>query len=271
MAAQTNTVNPCGAPVAPLLATTTAADGTYSITDAPGTYMLTIGPSDTSYATLHRTVTLVTAAMPLARTTLTALDSTQQAWLVDFNNKRATVSFPTSFANLTVDEYAQEMANQFILDIADGVKTYGCGSEDSYAFTYQTLPGAMYDTAADGPIGTYSYYQNMYWEYPANAAGTAVDTIGADSGWFDYEKAICPNGDWSNCMADLHTAWPYMSGSSKRNIWIGLGYSTKVDAATGLWPIDALLILDGYGNQGLDNPATIHRLAGLAPPPLRAH
>jgi hypothetical protein len=93
LAAQTASSQPCGVPASPLQTVTTAADGTFSVTvPSAGNYMLQIA-KDTAHATLHRIV---------------GVSSDEQAWLTDVNSQRATVSVPTSFANLVVDEYAEE-------------------------------------------------------------------------------------------------------------------------------------------------------------------
>jgi hypothetical protein len=107
LAAQTASSQPCGVPASPLPTVTTAADGTFSVTvPSAGNYMLQIA-KDTAHATLHRIVG-VNGATAIGSVKITALSSDEQAWLTDVNSQRATVSVPTSFANLVVDEYAEE-------------------------------------------------------------------------------------------------------------------------------------------------------------------
>jgi hypothetical protein len=181
MGPQTSSSMPCGVPLAPILTTTTAANGTFMLHGVPiATEMIMIA-KDGTYATLHRTATLNAGVNALGTIKLTALDASHQAWLADWNNERATVSFPTSYANMVVDEYAQEGAAKWSSDLtASGGLLDDSAYESVYAAAYSALPGAMYSIGgvlANEPLGQ----------------GTDQFQI-PDQAWFNREKLNCPNG-----------------------------------------------------------------------------
>jgi hypothetical protein len=198
---------PCGVPASPLPTVTTSATGTFTITaPSPGTYMLTIG-KDATYATLHRTVTII-AGTPLALGTvkIAALTADEQAWVADVNNQRAIVSVPVSFANLAVDEYAEEQARAEVAAIVSGAQPYGDATEELFSGYYAAEAGSLY--AASGVaalIGTESAY------------------LQADSGWMG-EKSNCPGGNWESCTFAEDTGH-YINISNTQNVWLGVGES----------------------------------------------
>jgi len=199
---------PCGVPASPLPTVTTSATGTFTIAaPSPGTYMLTIG-KDTTYATLHRTVT-ITAGTPLVLGTvkIAALTADEQAWVADVNNQRATVSAPVSFANLAVDEYAEEQARAEVAAIVSGAQPYGDATEGIFLGYYLGSPGAMY---GGGSV--------------AALVGTPSAYLDADQLWM-AEKANCPSG-WQLCTFAANTGH-YINISSTGDVWLGLAESNS--------------------------------------------
>ena len=120
--AQTQTLNVCGTPGGTLYQATTSGSGSFSLTvPASGTYMLTVSDGS-GYATLHEQLTLA-AGQNLGTLKISALTADEQNWLVLVNQQRATVSFPTSFGNLAVDEYAEEQRRQRATDVSTGARS----------------------------------------------------------------------------------------------------------------------------------------------------
>jgi len=166
--------------------------------------MVTIG-KDSTYATLHRTLA-VSGASSIGTAKITALSADEQAWLVDVNNQRATVSAPVSFANLVVDEYAEEQARQWALDTLNGKTVYGDAGYAPYQAAYGSAPGQLY-----GAAGVLN----------ANFAGQSGAYVSSDNSWMN-EKANCPGGNWQTC-AFSGTTGHYINMSNTNTVWIGLG------------------------------------------------
>lgn len=170
---------------------------------------------DGTYATLHRTVALSGGTTALGTIHLTALDATHQAWLSDFNNRRLTVSNPSSYPNLVVDEYAQEQADQAVA--AQQTANSSSGSDSSYVSAYAASAGAMYSASA--------------FNYGSQAtSNNAPDEImGVDYTGFNFDKTYCNGTPWTTCTPagsnfGLHTDYPAFSSTS--DVWVGLGYPT---------------------------------------------
>jgi hypothetical protein len=169
--------------------------------------MLTI-VKDTTYATLHRTITATSSGLALGTVKIAALTTDEQAWLVDVNHQRATVSFPTSFANLSIDEYAEEQARAEVAAIVSGAQPYGDATEALFANNYAAEPGAMYGATGVAALIT---LPNLY--------------IDADNGWMG-EKANCTGGNWQTCPFAENTGH-YINLSNTANVWIGVGESNE--------------------------------------------
>jgi hypothetical protein len=227
LAAESNTSMPCGVPASPTYTTTTTATGSFSVNvPAFGTYMLTIG-NGTAYATLHRSIIVPSSGLALGTLKVAALTSDEQAWVVDFNNQRATVSVPTSFSNLVVDEYAEEQARKWASDTAAGVTAFTDAGYAPYQSAYSASSGAMYGAAgvlAENLLGQTSAY------------------LLADNGWM-AEKANCPSGNWQTCTVAENTGH-YINASNTDTVWIGVGES-GVSPVTNYTYYDAMLIENG--------------------------
>jgi hypothetical protein len=219
LAAQTASSQPCGVPASTLPTVTTAADGTFSVTvPSAGNYMLQIA-KDTAHATLHRIVGVI-GATAIGSVKITALSSDEQAWLTDVNAQRATVSVPTSFANLVVDEYAEEQARAdaaSLLTSAYNDPTTGIPNGDNaaraYGALYAAMPGAMYGTAGVTSL---------------NTLGQLGAFVGADNAWMS-EKATCSGGNWQTCTFAANTGH-YINVSNTQDVWIGMGETAGVDS-----------------------------------------
>jgi hypothetical protein len=212
LAAQTASSQPCGVPASPLPTVTTAADGTFSVTvPSAGNYMLQIA-KDTAHATLHRIVG-VNGATAIGSVKITALSSDEQAWLADVNSQRATVSVPTSFANLVVDEYAEEQARAEVASVLAGTDAYGDPTQSKFAGLYAAMPGAMY--AAAGVAN-------------ANFAGQLSAYVSSDSSWMS-EKSTCSGGNWQTCTFATNTSH-YINISNTQDVWVGMGETASADA-----------------------------------------
>jgi len=246
-ASQTQALNVCGTVASTTASTTTNASGAFSLNVPAGTYMLVVGPTNDSYATLHRTVTVaVGTATALGPIKLTALSSAVQAWLADVNNQRATVSTPTSFANLQVDEFAQEQANQWASDVANGVTTYGDAQYQPYQSAYADEPGAMYGATGVLAVGQYSMTEST----------EASDLIADDTGWMSEKTNGCASysGNWQTCPFG-GTTGHYINISNTQNVWVGLGTTSTDNVTLGGYPTD-VMIVQNYGSIG---PAYVRR------------
>jgi len=168
--------------------------------------MLTIG-KDSTYATLHRAVTVGATSLALGTLKIAALSSDEQAWVSDVNDQRATVSSPASFPNLVVDEYAEEQARAEVAAIVTGVQPYGDATESLYAKAYFGEPGSLYSVNG-----------------VADLVAAPSGFLQADAAWMTGEKSNCPGGDWQTCTVAENTGH-YINISTTNDIWIGLGES----------------------------------------------
>jgi hypothetical protein len=220
---ESNTVMACGSVASPAATATTSSSGAFTLSAVPGTYMLTIG-KDSTFATLHRTITVAATGLALGSVKITSLSSDEQAWLVDMNNQRATVSVPVSFSNLVIDEYAQEQARAEANAIAAGTQPYGDATEQLFSGFYAAQPGAMY--AGSGIL---------------TGEGSSGAFVAADAAWMS-EKVNCPGGNWMTCTGTASTGH-YINISNTQNVWIGLGESATPQSLNGasLWYYDAII------------------------------
>ena len=248
-AAQTQTLNVCGTVASTSASTTTNASGAFSLNVPAGTYMLVVGPTNGSYATLHRTVT-ITAGTPMALGTvkLTALSNTIQAWLADVNYQRSNVATPQSFANLVVDEYLEEQANLWATDVANGTTQYGDSEVDPYNAAYAADPGAMYPMDVFHDIGIVNY------------AVDPSDALELEDQGFMSEKASSTGcgpygGNWQTCLAAGDPGPHYVAMSYTGDVWVGLGTTSTDNATLGGEPAGILFVDSGTTNV----PASIHR------------
>lgn len=259
---QTQTINACAQVAAVGGTATTASDGTFSVTVPAGTYMVTIG-KDVTYATLHRTYTATAGASVLGSVKLTAINTTLQAWLADVNSQRATVSVPASFANMTVDEYAQEQAVKWSSAVALGTTVYGDAQYAPYQAAYAANPGAMY--AAAGVLAVQS---------PPNPgagfAGESLETV--DTGWMSEKNSSAgpggttvgcgaQGGNWQTCYAanppgsaGLPYVGHYYNISNTQDVFVGLGTTTTNNATLGGFPTN-IMIVTNTGSVGPANHA----------------
>jgi hypothetical protein len=233
LAAQSATSMPCGAPASPLASVATASTGAFSVSvPTTGTYMLTIG-KDATYATLHRAVAVTSASVSIGTAKVTALTSDEQAWLVDVNNQRVTVSSPTSFGNLVVDEYAEEQARQWAADTLSGKTVYGDAGYAPYQAAYGAAPGSLYSAA--GALA-------------ANTNTVLGQYIFADDAWMG-EKANCPNGNWQTCTFAANTGH-YINISNTNTVWIGLGEAANPMGDTTFNSYYDLMLIENLGSSG---------------------
>jgi hypothetical protein len=228
VAAQTNSSNPCGIPVSPTT-TTTASNGSFSVTVPIGSYMLVIAPATANaYATLHKGVTASTAALGTVK--LTALSADQQGWIADLNAVRAAAAVPTSYSNLTVDEYATEQAQAYQTAGLAGAGILTDAGWNPYFAAWSSaasLPGyspagvlsTVYNPApAQFTFGSPSsgQYQN-----PVGAAGYVL----SDAAWLYGDKSNCTAPYNWNTNCSFSTAGHYMLLSNTSDVWVGLGIS----------------------------------------------
>jgi hypothetical protein len=202
---ESNTVMACGSVASPAATATTSSSGAFTLSAVPGTYMLTIG-KDSTFATLHRTITVAATGLALGSVKISALTADEQAWVADLNSQRATVSVPVSFANLQVDEYAQELARAEAAAVANGTQPFGDPTEALYQTLYAAEPGVIYQASGSAA------------EYPTTSAYVSVDNA------FFAEKANCPGGSWTNCPFSQSTGH-YINLANTQNVWVGVGES----------------------------------------------
>ena len=207
LATQAASANACGVPAGMTVKTTTSSSGTFSVTaPATGTYMLTIG-KDATYATLHRTVSVAAGANAIGTVKIAALSTDEQNWLVDVNTQRATAAVPASFANLQVDEYAEEQARKWSADVVAGTTTFGDAGYAPYQAAYGADPGAIYGAAGVlGLGGAPSQYVLIDNEAMA-------------------EKSNCPSGNWQTCTFASNTGHLHQHGEYKH----GLDWARRID------------------------------------------
>jgi hypothetical protein len=241
LASQTASTNACGVPAGATVTTTTSSTGTFSVTvPTTGTYMVTIG-KDTTYATLHRTVAVAAGANAVGTVKVAALSTDEQNWLVDVNNQRATVSVPTSFANLQVDEYAEEQARKWSADVVAGTTTYGDAGYAPYQSAYGQYPGQMYGATGVLDLG-----------------GAASQYLLVDQVWM-AEKGTCPSGNWQTCTFATNTGH-YINISNTNTVWIGLGESSSsftYQATPNQWPYD-LMLIENVSSSGPASKTRLH-------------
>ncbi len=206
--AQTQAVNACEQVASITATTTTSPSGAFSLSNIPvGSYLLVI-KQDSTYATLHRWVALSSGQASLGTVKLSALSGDEQRWLVDVNTKRATVSYPASFANLVIDEYAEEQARAEASAVAAGAYSYSDATEGTFLGLYLSSPGVRFS----GGSGV------------ADLQPAASAYVAADQAFF-AEKANCPNGNWQTCVWAENTGH-YIALSNTQDTWIGLGESS---------------------------------------------
>lgn len=248
LASQTASANACGVPAGTTVTATTDSTGAFSVTvPATGTYMLTIGKGST-YATLHRTVTAAAGANALGTVKIAALSTDEQNWLADVNNQRATVSVPTSFANLQVDEYAEEQARLWAANVVAGTTTYGDAGYAPYQSAYSASAGAMYGATGVLALG-----------------GAPSQYLLIDQNWMS-EKANCSGGNWQTCTSAGNTGH-YINISNTNTVWVGLGESNTYFTSssypgigTQIWTYNLMLI----ENVASPGPASKARILPVA-------
>jgi hypothetical protein len=246
-AAQTASANPCCVPAGTPATATTAADGSFSMTIPAGTSMVTIG-KDGTFATLHRTVSSASPALGTVK--IAALSAREQAWLVDANSLRTTVSTPASFANLTVDEYAQEQARQWPADVASGRTAFSDAGYAPYQAAYAASAGAMY--AAAGVLSIVPQTSAFPVTYGSVASGQGTLASGSpgyqssDYAWMYGDKSNCTAPyTWNTtaCSATFSVDGHYINLSNTLDVWVGLGESAVGDpAAGGQSPYDIMIV-----------------------------
>jgi hypothetical protein len=192
--------------VAPTLTATTDSNGAFTVSNlVNGTYMLTISKDAAAttaqtYAILHRTVTIASANVVLGSIKIVKLSADESAWLARLNSDRATVSVPST-APIVIDEYAQELARQWAIDVDAGTTPYTDAGFAPYEAAYSAKPGAMYPVTHVGDL-------NDTWQHAEST--------------FYSEKANCPSGNWSTCPQG-GTTQHYINLSNVNDIWVGLG------------------------------------------------
>ncbi len=247
---------PCGVVASPVATETTGPSGTFSLPNIPlGTYMITIGNGSPTYSTLHRTYTVTPGVNALGTLNVSQLSSDEQAWLADINNQRATVSYPISFANLVIDEYAEEQARAEATAIANGTDPYSDSTEGIFCTNYTNSPGG---------IG--------YAAGVADLQPQASAYVAADNAWFG-EKDNCPNDSWQGCTFAENTGH-YINLSQTNDVWIGVGeslvsyhYQSGGTDYGQQWAYDAVIPGDYYTS----GPASRRRarMASMLPPARR--
>lgn len=197
----------CAAPLNPLPAQTTAPNGTFAFAGVPaGTYMIVIS-NGMGYAVLHQAVTVPTSGALSYK--LSALSSTEQAWLVDVNAGRAKYGATTP---AVIDENAQEVARICAMYMANGET----GHSDPYLCT------APSGNAVDQGGG----YAEYVAQYPVNG-GLYAWQASYDGGASDYQMAdsnvICPPaGPCYNSKG--WEAGPSLVLFDPHQVWVGLAY-----------------------------------------------
>ena len=225
LAGQSASSMPCGSPASVIASAVTDASGSFNVpVPNAGTYMVTIG-KDGTYATLHRTISISGGTTALGTAKLLAISAAEQSWLADANNQRATVSVPTSYGNMLVDEYAQEQAHAWASDVGAGRTAFSDAAYGPYQAAYGSSPGSMYGATGVLAIST---NQNNY---------TGVDAL-----WM-AEKSNCPNGNWATCTRAGNTGH-YINLSNTNTVWVGLGYSPNGVNFSGtvFYPYNLMLI-----------------------------
>jgi len=244
--AQTQSTNTCGVVASVTATTTTSANGTFSVSGlAAGTYMLMVGPTDGSYATLHRTVTIASGSTTaLGTIQLTALSNTIQAWLADVNYQRSNVATPQSFANLVVDEYLEEQANLWAANVAAGTTAYSDAAVAPYATAYSNEPGVMYGVGMGHNIAV----------VPPNETEEQIDM-----GYMSEQTGACApyGGNWQTCAANGDPGPHYVAIAETSDVWVGLGSTTALYSPSPSAGSPSCIFF--AGNAAGPLPASVHR------------
>jgi hypothetical protein len=241
---QSASANPCAVVASTIEIATTSATGTFSVPNLPvGTYMVTISNGTNAYATLHRTFAVAAGSNTLGTVKVAALSADEQALVADVNRQRAAVSVPLSFANLTVDEYAEEQARAEVASIVAGTSAFGDATESAFGNLISASPGDMYG-----------------WASVSALSPVAGDYVGADNSWFG-EKPLCgAGGNWQTCAFSDATGH-YINLSNTDDVWIGFAESSTSfnyqNAGTQEYAYAAFTPADQSGAA----PASIHRTA----------
>lgn len=195
----------CGSPLSPVATPTTDANGSFSANLAStGSYMLTIGKdanptSAQTYAILHRSIS-VSANLNLGTLKIAKLSSDETAWIARLNSDRATIAIPATGA-VVVDEYAEEQARQWAIDVDAGTTPFTDAGFAPYQAAYGAKPGSI--GSAGGALAVSDTWQD------------------AETAWF-AEKANCPGGDWRTCTFASNTGH-YINLAQDSVVWAGLG------------------------------------------------
>jgi hypothetical protein len=206
----------CGTPTGKLYKSTTNSSGAFLFNGIPtGQYMLVL-TKNSAYAGLHALVNLHAGHFKTAFRLL-ALSKDEVAWVADVNHVRTTISYPRSFADMSVDQYAEIEARAWAASVVSGKTLYGDPGLGTFANAYSHQPGELYGATA---VGALQYGTSQY--------------LAADSGWMG-EKANCPKGDWQTCPFKENTGH-YMNLSNTDNVWIGVGETDNIENATMPWP-----------------------------------
>jgi hypothetical protein len=200
----------CGSPLAPTLTATTDSGGAFTVSNlVNGSYMLTISKdanptSAQTYAILHRQIPIAGANLALGSVKIVQLSADERAWIAQLNSDRANVSVPAT-APIVVDEYAQEQARQWAIDVDAGTAPATDPGFAPYEAAYGAKPGSMYPVTHVGDI-------NTTWQAALDSSPTS---------WY-AEKSNCPGGNWQTCPQG-GTTQHYINLSNSGDIWIGLG------------------------------------------------
>lgn len=236
LAKQTQTLNPCGVAAKIIATTKTTSTGAFTLPAEPnGSYMLTIGnpivlsPTAANHATLHRWITLTGGANAYGTATLTSLDyGTVVVVLHNYNNDRLPwTTVPSSFANMTIDEYAQEQAAAAVAaQTSAGAVLTDAGT---FSSTYAASPGAFYNVKGFGYSGTSATdYQN-----------SVVVPLFAGNTYCSF---------WPTCTPPAgHLDFP--AAASTRDVWMGMGLPAP--GATSFY-YSLIIVWNNFGTQPLD-------------------
>jgi hypothetical protein len=216
LASQKALLDPCVTPTTAVAATTTTANGSFSLANIKnGTYYLTIGKPVAftvagNYATLHRTIALGGGVNALGSVHLTSIPWPSPVWLETLNNSRTQV-YPISYGNLVVDEYAQEQA---VAAVAAMTKAKTLATDFStFGAAYAAAPGSLYQALGFGYLGN-----------PKNNGDDGPEDVNnvvfADKSYCNTPNTNTPATNWTNCPT-THEDYPI--AASTRDVWVGLG------------------------------------------------
>jgi hypothetical protein len=234
-----STVSPCAVPGSVIATTTTDSNGHFTLPGlAAPNGMLMIG-KDGTYATLHRGIYFTQSGITdLGKINIAALTVDEQAQLADYNQRRATISFPTSYPDQVVDEYAQELVRQWAQAVASGAIPFDDPSVTTTS-GYIERPGALFQ-----------FTNNI-----TSVGATAFGWLDANTGWFS-EKAVCPGGDWLTCPFSKGTGH-YIYVSRTDSAFIGISGSkpnsiplSQSNGIPGVYAYGVIIILNVQAGQG---------------------